>query len=91
LGGDYAVTYDIDGDYNMSFDYSAVQKASVPAGAHTAVLYQISPNAPILGNVYAIDSGVAATQAWTTAAVPEPASLMALGMGLAALFARRRR
>ncbi|MEN6371452.1 MAG: PEP-CTERM sorting domain-containing protein [Armatimonadota bacterium] len=87
--GNYAVTYDEAGGANVSFCYYAFLGGSVPTGEHTALLYLISPQAPVVADLHVTDSAVAMAKGYVTD-VPEPCSLVVLGIGLAGAALRRR-
>jgi len=90
LAGDYAVTYDVVADGSVSYGYYTFLGASIKTGNNSTVLFIKSSNAPVIGEVYLIDTGVAVCSAFVTA-VPEPSSIIALVGGLGSLLAFRRR
>jgi len=84
------VTYDVaPATPVVSFGYPSVVGAYLPAGGHTAVLYVVSPYAPVVGEGYVIDSGVAVAQ--VVRPLPEPATLALMTFGGLALARVRRR
>jgi len=73
----------------VSCNYPGGAGSHVPAGDHTVVIYLVSPHEPTVGEIYVIDSGVAAVKA--VVPVPEPlaAGLLILGSVLTVLRRRR--
>jgi len=85
-----SMSYDVDLPKPVvSFNYPSVLGAHLPAGAHSVVLYLISPNPPISGDAYVIDGGALVVDAVVT--VPEPTLTLLLGLGSLAVPSWRRR